>query len=96
MNEQQIKINQLKLDRELIPITVKIPAKKYRVLMNIAKEAQVESLKFFNGEMPLDCDKCPMMFFQSHCGIKNLSYKNAALAKVACYGAFMRFLFSED
>jgi hypothetical protein len=56
----------------------------------------VESLKFFNGEIPLACEKCPLFIFPSHCGIKKLAAKNAELAKVACYGAFMRFLFSED
>jgi hypothetical protein len=72
--------------------------------MEMARAAEMESLTFIKGEADFfNCDKCPITCFTSACAIKVCCkfngkdvFEKRAVAQAACYGAFMRFLFSED
>jgi hypothetical protein len=67
--------------------------------MEMARAAQVESLTFIKGEVSLACECCPIKNKYNFCAYmdmwKNLNTEDNRAA-MGCYGAFMRFLFSEE
>jgi hypothetical protein len=85
----------LKAEQQTVSLTIQVPVKKYRILMEMAREAKTESLTFIKGETDFcDCDKCRITCFPSTCAIHDVFIKKQGVAELACYGAFMRFLFS--
>jgi hypothetical protein len=65
--------------------------------MEMAREAEVESLTFIKGEMIFSgCDKCPIFSSRATCARRGVFTGKSEASEIACYGAFMRFLFSEE
>jgi hypothetical protein len=65
--------------------------------MELARVTGVESLKFIKGK-PIDCCECPVIGRPNFCHVLSdmIEVFDSDAAELACYGAFMRFLFSED
>jgi hypothetical protein len=65
--------------------------------MGLVRLTGVESLTFIKGK-PIDCTECPVKGRENFC----TDFEDFAelfdrdTAELACYGAFMRFLFSEE
>jgi hypothetical protein len=65
--------------------------------MKLARLTQVESLTFIKGK-PIDCTECPIKGREKFCA----DFEDFAglfdrdTAELACYGAFMRFLLSDE
>jgi len=68
--------------------------------MELARQTGKESLKYFKGEISLDCDICPVKckHFLGLCEAFNdvMEVVGAEFAELYCHGALMKFLFSED
>jgi len=65
--------------------------------MELAHTTGLESSKFIKGEVPVDCDECPV---RGTCTFRIVvdditELVDDEIIDLACYGAFMRFLFSE-
>ena len=95
--EETVKKNQQKADAELVPLMLKIPAAKYRALMELARKTGRESLTFIRGEPPFDCEDCPVRYKYSLCPIDDEvdEILGDGVAGLICYGVFMRFLLGE-
>jgi len=66
--------------------------------LELARKTGKESLTFIKGEMPIDCDECPV---KPNCAHRLFVGDISELVdddfiELACYGAFIKFLFSED
>jgi hypothetical protein len=72
--------------------------KKYRILREMAAQRQVESLTFFKGEIPIFCDNCPIKNSLNFCRIVDdiNDIIDNEMMRLACHGAFIRFLFSKE
>ena len=64
--------------------------------MELARKTGRESLKFIKGEIGIDCPECPVK--HSLCDVITDIYDTFGQDAVdlICYGALMKFLFSED
>jgi len=96
LNEQEMKLAKMREAAAMTKITIQVPLLKYRRLMELAHKTGTESLKFFKGEKYIDCAECPIKDKYSFCRERNkddpIKY---VITELACYGAFMKFLFSE-
>ena len=96
--EQVLKECKLKMEKETMPLTIQIPVKKYRALMELARKTQTESLTYFKGEAFLDCENCPIEAMNYFCtnadDFSELVDKDSL--KIFCHGAFMRWLFDKE
>jgi len=95
-SEMIIKENQMRAAREKIPITLKIPAQLYKTIQAAARSSGRENWKFFNNNH-LDCKDCPA---RPSCQVKEhtaaiFSICGKEVCDLACYGAFIKFVFAE-
>jgi hypothetical protein len=65
--------------------------------MELERATRTESLTFIKGK-PIDCGECPIKNKLNFCHVIDdmIEIFDSEAAELACYGAFMRFLFSED
>jgi len=63
--------------------------------MELARKTSRESLKFIKGEISIDCTECPVnnLFCSAIDDINEAVGED--VMELICYGAFMKFLFSE-
>jgi hypothetical protein len=88
-----LKQNRLQAERGTVSVTIQIPIRKYKVLLALAREGQMESRSFLKASAAswpgkFDCSRsCPHTDLQAFC--QKRGYTD-------CYGALMRFLLSGE
>jgi hypothetical protein len=79
-----------------VPLIIHILPDRYKILKKI--ERKIKNTIFSNEEIPFECEECPARHI---CKIRNKTVElfkcfGRQTVETACYGAFMRFLFSEE
>jgi hypothetical protein len=88
-----VKQNKLKAEREIVSLTIQIPAKKYRKLQEIARLCGQESLTFINGQADfpkIPCNDCPAKVHHRGSISGHISDCNGE-----CKANFLTWLFNE-
>jgi hypothetical protein len=108
LSQQEIKERELREKVETITMTIQVPVLKYRALMELARKTETESLKFIKGYIPFKCPTtadsvpgvvCPVGGESDICKKYVFDFVDAKygsdISQIVCYGAFMKWLFSE-
>jgi hypothetical protein len=92
---ETVRQNQLKAGRETVSLTIQIPVRKYRALMEMANQKQMESLTFIK-EVATDSWWCNSFECPCQCRHDDLRTFCQNHDCTDCFGALMRFLLLED